>query len=183
MKPENLQKINKNLSKKLEIKNHMALPQIEHVTVFTGVGKIKGEKDLLEQIKNDLVKITGQKPISSRAHKSIAAFKLREGDIVGLKVTLRKKRMYDFLEKVAKIVLPSQRDFRGLNPKSFDKENNFNLGFKEQTVFTEIAHEHAARPFGLQVTIKINGKNKTQAQTLLEELGFPFVGEVTKKGK
>lgn len=166
------------LSEQLNITNPMALPKVEKVVVFSGVGKAKVEKELFEQTREDLAKITGQLPVVSRAKKSIASFKVREGDIIGLKVTLRGKRRDDFLEKLAKIVLPTQRDFKGISQKNFDKDNNLNLGFREHIVFPEVRHEHIVKIFGLQVSIRIKAKDKEQARALLKDLGFPF-----KKGE
>ncbi len=175
---DTLRVLKKSLSEKLKITNPMALPRVEKVVVFSGVGKAKVEKELFEQVKGDLAKITGQRPVASRAKKSIAAFKVREGDVIGLKVTLRGKRRDDFLEKLAKIVLPTQRDFKGISEKNLDKDNNLNLGFREDIVFPEVRHEHTAKVFGLQVSVRIKAKDKEQAKALLEALGFPF-----KKGE
>jgi len=178
MKTQN-QLVNKaSLSEELKIANPMALPKVEKVVVFSGIGKAKVEKELFEQTREDLAKITGQLPVVSRAKKSIASFKVREGDIIGLKVTLRGKRRDDFLEKLVKIVLPTQRDFKGISEKNLDKDNNLNLGFREDIVFPEVRHEHMAKIFGLQVTIRIKAKNREQAKALLKVIGFPF-----KKGE
>lgn len=162
------------LSVKLNSKNPMALPYVEKVVVFSGVGRAKVEKELFQQIRSDLAKITGQVPVINRAKKSIAAFKTREGDIVGLKVTLRGKRMNDFLEKLAKIVLPTKRDFSGISEKNLDNGNNLNLGFKEQIVFSELRHEHTDKIYGLQVTMRVKAKNRNEVIELLESIGFPF---------
>jgi len=169
------------MQKKFNYKNLMQVPKIEKVVVNVGFGRMVVEKTKEEQekIKNELSKIlaqiTGQKPAFCSAKKAISAFKTKKGMIIGAKVTLRKKRMFDFLEKLINIVLPRLRDFKGLNPKSFDKQGNFSFGINELIAFPEILPEEVKIHFGLQITIKIKGhKTKEEAVELLRLLGFPF---------
>jgi large subunit ribosomal protein L5 len=142
--------------------------------VNTGVGKTLKDPKMLEAIINDIKNITGQSPVQTKAKKSVAGFKIREGQVVGLMVTLRGKRMYDFLEKLVKIFIPRIRDFRGLDPKKFDGHGNYNIGFKEQIVFPETTRERMDYTFGLEVNIQTNTDDDKKALALLKFLGFPF---------
>lgn len=148
--------------------------KIEMVSINSGIGKALGNSSLRETIILDLAKITGQKPIPRQAKKAIAGFKIRGGDTVGLSLTLRGKRMYDFLKKLRNIVLPGMRDFRGLHEKSLDRAGNFSLGIKESTAFPEIRSDDSRSVFGLQINIKTKAKTKEEGKTILESLGFPF---------
>jgi large subunit ribosomal protein L5 len=158
--------------------NEMEVPRIEKVVVNVGVGRLSQQPNFEEKILPEVIKelsaITGQKPAIAKATKSIAGFKVREGQIVGLKVTLRRRRMTDFLERLINIVLPRLRDFRGLNPKSVDSRGNFTVGLKEQAVFPEINAEISKVDFGLEISIVSNAKNKEEAVKLYRHIGLPL---------
>ena len=168
------EKLTKNLSSTLGIKNVMAIPKVEKVVVNVGVGKTLKDPKMLEGIIEDVKRITGQAPVKTIAKKSIAGFKIREGQVVGLVVTLRGNRMYDFLEKLINVGLPRVRDFRGIDPKKFDHHGNYNIGIKEQIVFPETTREHMDYTFGLEVNIQTSTNDDKQALELLKSLGFPF---------
>ncbi|MBX4187251.1 MAG: 50S ribosomal protein L5 [Candidatus Doudnabacteria bacterium] len=162
------------LKKAFGLTNPMAVPKVAKVVVNVGVGKTLKDAKMLEGILDDVKKITGQTPVKTLAKKSIAGFKIREGQVVGLMVTLRGNRMYDFLEKMVKIALPRVRDFRGLDPKKFDHHGNYNIGIREQIVFPETTREHLDYTFGLEVNIQTTTNDDKQALELLKSLGFPF---------
>lgn len=172
------EKFNKEISKKLQeelgIKNFNAVPKLTKIVVNMGVKDVLTDKSNLEKAQGIMAQITGQKPKVTRAKKSIATFKLREGDKVGLMVTMRGKRMYSFLEKLIKIVLPRLRDFRGLPLKSLDEKGNYSLGFSEDTVFPEIDPGKVDRLQGLELTIVTSAKDKKEGEALLRALGMPF---------
>jgi len=168
------QEIRPKLAKEFNSKNLLAVPLLEKVVVNMGIGEGAQDKGLIEKATEDLRAITGQKPKVARARMAIAGFKIRKGDSIGLVVTLRGKRMYDFLEKLVKIVLPRVRDFHGVSVSSFDGQGNYNLGIAEQIVFPEIDYAKIDKVRGLQITMVTNTKNETQAKRLLEELGVPF---------
>ena len=153
----------------------MQLPMIEKVVVNMGIGSYvaSGHKDF-SSLKNDLALITGQLPRVNHARKSVSNFKLREGMPVGMMVTLRGQRMYDFLEKLIAVVLPRVRDFRGISAKSFDKDGNFNFGIKEHTIFPEVPQLDVVKTHGMQITIKFKTQSKEHSHALLKKLGFPF---------
>jgi large subunit ribosomal protein L5 len=161
------------MKKKFGYKNDLAVPKIIKVAVNIGVGRIKDEKQL-ETIEKHLALITGQKPRRSGAKKSIASFKIRKGALAGYNVTLRGKRMEDFLEKMLSVALPRVSDFRGLNPKSVDQAGNLTIGFREQIVFPEISAEEIKMLFGLETTIVTTAKTREEALELFRLLGFPF---------
>jgi large subunit ribosomal protein L5 len=138
------------------------------------MGRAKDDKRLLEVAANTIRKITGQQPIETIAKQSIASFKLREGNKIGIKVTLRGDRMYEFADRFINIVLPRLRDFHGVSLRSFDKQGNFSIGLVDQSVFPELTYEDTASAHGLQVIFNINSKNPEQARALLEKLGMPF---------
>lgn len=163
----------KTLGEELKVANVMAAPKIEKVIVSTGVGK-KRDKKVLELIENRLMKITGQKPSSRGARLSIAAFKVREGDVVGYQVTLRGARMYDFLDRLIHVALPRTRDFRGLSETSIDEMGNMTIGIKEHTIFPETSDEEVKDVFGLAVTIVTSAKSKAAALAFLKHLGLPI---------
>lgn len=169
------QKVLPELAKELGITNPMQLPTIEKVVVNMGIGSYvaAGHKDF-SSLKNDLALITGQLPRINHARKSVSNFKLREGMPVGMMVTLRGQRMYDFLEKLIGVVLPRVRDFRGVSAKSFDKEGNFNFGIKEHTIFPEVPQLDVVKSHGMQITIKFKTESKEHSHALLKKLGFPF---------
>ncbi|MBX4187618.1 MAG: 50S ribosomal protein L5 [Candidatus Doudnabacteria bacterium] len=162
------------LTKSLEVKNKMAVPKVEKVVVNVGVGKTLKDAKLLEAILEDLRKITGQSPVKTLSKKAIAGFKIRENQVVGLMVTLRGQRMYDFLEKLIRVALPRVRDFKGISPKSFDGHGNYNLGLREQIVFPETSREHLEHTFGFEVNIQTSAKDDKHAEALLRSLGFPL---------
>lgn len=162
------------LQKEFSIKNVMAIPKIEKVVLNVGIGKIAKDDKAIEKIKRDLALLTGQKPVMRKAKKSIASFKLREGMEIGAMVTLRGKRMYDFLDRLIAIALPRSKDFRGIDMDNFDKKGNLNMGIKEQSIFPEITYETLKDIFSLQVTVVTTAKNKEQGISLLRNLGFPI---------
>lgn len=169
------------LSKNLGIKNKMAIPKVEKVVVNVGVGRTLKDQKLLGAIIEDLRKITGQAPVKTLAKKSIAGFKIRENQVVGLMVTLRGQRMYDFLEKLIRVALPRVRDFKGISPKSFDGHGNYSLGIKEQIVFPETSREHLEHTFGFEINIQTSARDDKQAESLLRSMGFPFQEALLKK--
>ena len=169
--------IAKELQKELGLKNIHQVPQLEKVIVNIGLGKAKDDKKILEVATNTLTKITGQKPVVTLARNSIAGFKLREGNKVGLKVTLRGDRMYEFMDRVITIVLPRLRDFHGVSAKAFDKQGNYSLGFTDQSVFPELTFEETTTPHGLQVVFVIKCEEKAHGRALLEKFGMPFEKE------
>lgn len=153
--------------------NAMAVPQIRKVVVNAGVGRIRDEKQH-EAVRRALALITGQKPAPRPAKKAIAAFKTRRGLIVGYQVTLRGRRMWDFLERLVSIAIPRQRDFRGIDPKAFDPRGNLTIGFKEHIVFPEMIGEDVPFIFGLEATVVTTAKRREEGVTLLKLLGFPI---------
>ena len=155
-------------------KNVMKVPRLDKVVVSIGVGEAIQNAKALEGAEMDLPAITGQRPVITRARKSIAAFRLRTGMAIGLKVTLRRKRMYDFVERLVNVVLPRIREFRGVSRNSFDGRGNYTLGFREQTVFPEIDYDKIDKVRGLEVTIVTTAKTDEEGRHLLELLGVPF---------
>ena len=162
------------LQKKLGIKNVMAVPRLTKVVINMGVGEALADKKHLESAVNDLESIAGQKAVVTKANKSVASFKLREGWPVGCKVTLRGKKMYDFIERLVNIAIPRERDFRGLNPKSFDGHGNYSMGIKEQIIFPEINYDNIDRIRGMDICINTSASSNEDAKALLEILKFPF---------
>lgn len=158
----------------LKLKNIFAVPKIRKIVVNVGVGEAVTNKKVLDSVSEELRTITGQKPIITKARKSISAFKIRKGMPIGVKVTLRGVRMYNFFEKLVKIVLPKVRDFRGVPIKSLDKAGNLNLGLTEQTLFPEIDYDKIDRIRGLEITIVTDAKNNEKGKELLQSLGIPF---------
>ena len=156
-----------------KFKNPMQIPALDKVVVNMSVNS-SAERDTLKWVSEDLTKITGQKPVITKARKSIANFKLREGMSIGAKVTLRGPRMYDFLERLINATLPRIRDFRGVSPKAFDGQGNFTLGLKEQTIFPEIQPDQIKKVQGMDITIVTTAKNNDDARELLKLLGIPF---------
>lgn len=154
--------------------NPMQLPRLVKVVINRGVGEARENSKAIDVSAKELTEITGQKPLFRKAKKSIAVFKIREGQQIGLKVTLRGKRMYDFLDKFINICLPKIRDFRGVNPKSFDGRGNYTLGIKEQLIFPEVDYERVDRVRGMDITIVTTGRTDQEARKLLEAIGMPF---------
>lgn len=154
--------------------NDMQIPRIEKIVLNMGIGEGVGDKKKVELALTELGRIAGQKPIPTKAKKSIAGFKLRDGMVIGAKVTLRRDRMYEFLDRLINIALPRVRDFRGLNPKSFDGQGNYALGLREHIVFPEIDYDKVEQIRGLDVAVQTSAKNDEIAKVLLTEFGFPF---------
>ena len=162
------------LKDKLGVNNLMAVPKLTKVVINMGVGEALTDKKHLESAVNDLELIAGQKAVITKASKSVASFKLREGWPVGCKVTLRGDRMYDFIERLVNIAIPRERDFRGLNPKSFDGQGNYSMGIKEQIIFPEINYDNIDKIRGMDICINTSASNNEDAKALLEILNFPF---------
>jgi len=162
------------LRKQFGIANVMAVPRITKITLNVGVGRIHKDDKALERIAKDMAMITGQKPSARLAKQSIASFKVREGVTVGYAVTLRGPRMWDFLDRLMSLALPLSRDFRGIDPKNFDRDGNLNIGIKEHSIFPEVNLENVKDIFGLQVTITTTAKNREQGIALLTGMGFPL---------
>ncbi len=152
----------------------MEVPRLQKIVVNVGLGEALQDVKALDAAARDIATITGQKPIITRARKSIAGFKLREGNPIGVKVTLRGNRMYDFLDRMCNIALPRRRDFRGVSPDSFDGRGNYSLGFREQLVWPEIDYDSIDKIRGMEVTIVTTAKNDEEARRLLQLLGMPF---------
>jgi large subunit ribosomal protein L5 len=164
------------LQKELGYENVMQVPRLEKIVVNVGMGEALQNAKALDAAVEDVTIITGQKPIVTRARKSIAAFKLREGNPIGVKVTLRGNRMWDFLDRLCNIALPRQRDFRGVSPDSFDGRGNYSLGLREQLVFPEINYDKIDRIRGLEITIVTSAQTDEEGYYLLRHLGMPFSG-------
>ena len=162
------------LKEALKIKNDMAVPRLDKITLNMGVGKASEEKGKIEGALNDMKLISGQQPVITKARKSVAGFKLREGANVGVKVTLRKSRMYEFLDRLVNIALPRVRDFRGLSKNSFDGKGNFSLGLKEQIVFPEIDYDNLDELRGMDITIVTSASNDKQGLELLKKFNLPI---------
>jgi len=165
------------LMKELDLKNAHQVPRVEKITLNIGLGKAKDDKRMFEAATNTLTKITGQKPVETIAKKSIASFKLREGNKIGLKVTLRGDRMYEFLDRLITIVLPRLRDFHGVSAKAFDKQGNFAMGLTDQSVFPELTFDETTTAHGLQAVFTITGNSPAYSRALLEKFGMPFEKE------
>lgn len=173
-KVEYRERILPNLQKAAKIKNPNAVPKLLKITINSGIGTyLKGEKDTSSLV-DGISRITGQKPVIRKSTKSISNFKLREGMPVGVTVTLRGDRMYDFFERLIKIVFPRIRDFRGFSEKSFDGKGNYSLGIRDHLIFPEIPTDEVIKPFGLQITITTTATTDAEATMLLTEFGFPF---------
>ncbi|NCD00944.1 50S ribosomal protein L5 [bacterium] len=162
------------LKEKFDLKNVMTVPKVTKVVVNTGFGRHTKDKEYIKRVEKALTDLSGQKPVLTKAKKSISAFKVREGMIVGAMVTLRKDKMYDFIQKLVTITFPRVRDFRGIETKNVDKAGNLNIGFKEHTAFPEIGAEDIENIFSLEVTLVTNTKNREQSLELFKLLGFPF---------
>jgi len=152
----------------------MQVPAVTKITLNMGVGEAISDKKVLDNAVDDLARITGQKAIITKARKSVAAFKIRQGWAIGCKVTLRRDRMYEFLERLINIAIPRIRDFRGLSPRSFDGRGNYSLGVREQIIFPEIDYDHVDAIRGLDVAITTSAKSDDEARALLEAFNFPF---------
>lgn len=162
------------MKQKFGYKNDWAVPRIEKAVVNVGIGSVSKDDKIQQAIIKDLTLITGQKPVITLAKKAISAFKVREGMPVGLKVTLRGKRMFDFLSRLINVVIPRTRDFRGLNSKSIDGQGNLTIGIKEHIIFPEISQEEIKQIFGMEITIVIYEKDKAKALEFYKLMGFPI---------
>lgn len=167
----------KELQKELALKNAHDVPKLEKIIVAVGLGKQKDDKKMFEVAENTLTKITGQKPINTYAKVSIATFKLREGNKIGMKVTLRGDYMYEFLDRLVNLVLPRLRDFHGVSLKAFDEQGNYSVGLSDQSIFPELSFEETTHPHGMQITLVVNCNGKSHSKALLEKLGMPFEKE------
>ncbi len=166
--------IAKAMTEKFGYKNNLEIPRIDKIVINMGVGEATQDKKRVEQAASEMELIAGQKPVITKAKKSIAQFKLREGMPIGVKVTLRRERMYEFLDRFITIALPRVRDFRGLNPKSFDGRGNYACGLKEQIVFPEINYDRIDKVRGMDIIVATTAKTDEEARELLRLFGFPF---------
>jgi len=165
------------LQKELGLANPHQVPKLEKITLNVGLGKAKDDKKVIETATNTLTKITGQKPIDTIAKKSIANFKLREGNKIGIKVTLRGDRMYEFLDRLVTVVLPRLRDFHGVSNKAFDRQGNYSFGMVDQSVFPELTFDETTTAHGLQVVFTIKSEGPEHSKALLVKFGLPFEKE------
>lgn len=171
-------KIVSELEKELNLPNVNQVPKLEKIVINIGLGRHKDDKKVIEAAKNTLRKVTGQEPIETVAKNSIAGFKLREGNMIGLKLTLRGERMYEFMDRLINLVLPRLRDFHGVSAKAFDKQGNYSIGLTDQSVFPELTFEETTTTHGMQAVFVIKSDSKEHAKALLEKFGMPF-----EKGK
>lgn len=160
--------------------NTMAVPRLKKIVVNVGISEPQGQKQALENMRSQLAVITGQQPAITRAKQSIAGFKLRQGDPIGLMVTLRGERMYQFMDKLVSVVLPKVKDFQGVSNSAFDADGNYNLGIHEQIIFPEIEYDKIDKVRGFQITFVTSAHSATEAKKLLEQLGMPFAKEETE---
>lgn len=162
------------LAREFQRSNIMAVPRLEKIVVNIGCGEAAHEAKLIEAAQRDLGLITGQRPLITRAKKAISNFKIKENDPVGCKVTLRRRRMYEFVDRLISAALPRIRDFRGLSPRGFDQGGNYSFGIKEHTIFPEIQMDQAPYPLGMDVIVVTSAKTRDEAYALLKGFGFPF---------
>jgi large subunit ribosomal protein L5 len=162
------------LKQQLGLSNALEVPRISKVTLNMGVGEAVNDKKIVDRAMQDLMMISGQKPVATKARKSAATFKIRQGQLIGCKVTLRRQRMYEFLDRLINVAIPRIRDFRGLNPRSFDGRGNYSLGIQEQIIFPEIDYSQIDAVRGLDVTITTTARGDAHARALLEAFNFPF---------
>ncbi len=174
MKTHFEQVVREQLTKQFSYSNRMQVPHITKIVLNMGIGEGVADRKKVDNAANDLSMIAGQKAVITRSRKSIATYKLRDGQAIGCKVTLRKARMYDFLDRLVNIALPRIRDFRGLNPKSFDGRGNYSLGIKEHIVFPEIDFDKVTDSWGLDITVCTSARNDDEARALLTAFNFPF---------
>jgi large subunit ribosomal protein L5 len=166
--------VRKQLTEKFSYKNPLEIPRVDKVVLNMGVGEAVADSKKIQSASGDLTRIAGQKAVITKSRTSIATFKLREGQAVGCKVTLRKAKMWEFLDRLTNVALPRVRDFRGLNPKSFDGRGNFALGIKEHIIFPEINYDQVEQVWGMDVIVTTTAKTDDEARELLRALGFPF---------
>lgn len=164
----------KQLQEQFSYQSIMAVPRVEKITLNMGVGEAVGDKRILDRAMDDMAKISGQKPLVTHARKSVAGFKIREDWPIGCKATLRRQRMYEFLDRLISIAIPRIRDFRGLSPKSFDGRGNYNMGIREQIIFPEINYDQIDVIRGMNITITTTAKADEEGQALLKAFNFPF---------
>ena len=176
LKDKYTKEIAPSLKEKLGYKSVMEVPRLKKITINMGVGEASNDKGVLENAVRDLESIAGQKPIVTKARKAVSSFKIREQYPIGCKVTLRGNKMYDFFERLINLAIPREKDFRGLNPKSFDGQGNYNLGIKEQIIFPEIDYDKVDKLRGMDIAITTSAKSDSDAQQLLAEFNFPFRG-------
>ena len=167
-------KVIPDLKKKLGIKSSMAVPRITKVTLNMGIGEANIDKKALEKAVEDLTLISGQKPLITKTRKSVASFKIRDGVPIGCKITLRKNRMYDFIQRLLGVAIPRERDFRGLDTRSFDGQGNYSLGIKEHIIFPEIDYDKIDKIRGMDISITTSAKNDEEGIVLLKAMKFPF---------
>ena len=167
-------KIVPQLQEKLQLKNIMEVPKITKITLNMGIGEAVGDRKVVDKAVADMEQIAGQKPVIRRARKSVASFKLRDGMPIGCKVTLRRERMYEFLDRLVTIAIPRIRDFRGLNAKSLDGRGNYSMGVQEQIIFPEIDYDQIDTIRGMDITITTTARNDEEGRALLEAFNFPF---------
>lgn len=168
------------LQKELGLGNVHQVPKLEKIVVNIGLGRAKDDKKIIDAAKNTLRKVTGQEPVETLAKNSIAGFKLREGNMIGLKLTLRGDRMYEFMDRLINLVLPRLRDFHGVSNKAFDKQGNYSIGLTDQSVFPELTFEETTSVHGMQVVFVIKSEDKAHAKALLSKFGMPFEKEEKK---
>ncbi|MBQ8472288.1 MAG: 50S ribosomal protein L5 [Bacilli bacterium] len=174
LKEKYLNEVIPSLKEKYDYKSVMEIPKLEKIVINVGVGDATTNSKLLDAAVNDLTVITGQKPVITKAKKSIAGFHVREGQSIGCKVTLRGEAMYNFMDKLISIALPRVRDFRGISPKAFDGRGNYTLGVKEQLIFSEIEYDNVVKVRGMDIIFVTTAKSNQEAYDLLNELGMPF---------
>jgi len=162
------------IQQKLGLENAMEVPRITKITLNMGVGEAVADKKVLDNAMKDMEVIAGQRPVRTLARKSVAGFKIRDGYPIGCKVTLRRQRMYEFLDRLVNIAIPRIRDFRGLNPKSFDAQGNYSLGVSEQIIFPEVNYDQVDAIRGMDITISTTARNPQEGRALLEAFNFPF---------
>lgn len=168
------------LKEELQLENPMQVPRLEKIVINVGLGKAKDDKKVIEAAHNTLRKVTGQEPVETYAKNSIAGFKLREGNKIGLKVTLRGDQMYEFMDRLINIVLPRLRDFRGVKVTAFDKSGNYSIGLVDQSVFPELTFEETTTAHGLQAVFVVKCEEQAHARALLAKFGMPFEKKETK---
>lgn len=172
-----LDKIAKSLTEEFKYTNVMQVPKLEKICINAGIGDAASDAKLIEQAAKEIEQITGQKPVLTRAKKAIATFKVREGQPIGVKVTLRGEKMWNFVENLVNIALPRVRDFKGLPANSFDQQGNYTMGIKEQIIFTEINFDEIKRVRGFNITFVTSTNNKEETRALLKAIGLPIVSK------